>query len=400
MQRKLSFFIGLLILSLLANSAFGQGFDVQFTQDRSDVFTLDVNLDKYDIQIVQKEGQTFSKLKFGGDINLSKAGWAELPFVSIPVQLSPDRNVDVEIIESSYVDISLVEPMLPSRGVLYRNQDPSEIPYEIDPESIVDEWYPQEIVEDGEPYVLRKVRGQNIRVQPFRYNAVEQTLRVYTQMRIRVSENTEEPVNPLPASLSEVNIEMAPVYRSVFLNYNQNTSRWAEEIGEFGDVLVIYTSRDVTVIQPWIEWKQQKGYNVDELQVATGTNVGTDIQSAYNANSNLLYVLLVGDWAEIKSDLGGSETTPMDPMLGCVAGTDDHHDIIIGRFSAESTADVTAQVNKTIEYERDVVSSDTWYKNALGIASDQGDGSGDDGEADYDQINNIHDGRLLPTTYT
>jgi len=400
MQRKLRFIFGLFFLALFANSVFAQGYDVQFTQSRSDVFTLDVNLEKYDIQVVQKDGQTFSKLKFAGDINLSKAGWAELPYVSIPVQLSSDRNVDVEIIESSYVDISLVEPMLPSRGVIYRNQDPSEIPYEIDPESIVDEWYPQEIVEDGEPYILRKVRGQNIRVQPFRYNAAQQTLRVYTQLRIRVSENTEDPINSLPAYLGDVNVEMAPVYRSIFLNYNQNPSRWAEEIGEFGDVLVIYTSRDATAIQPWIEWKQQKGYHVDELQVATGTNVGADIQSAYNANSNLLYVLLVGDWAEIKSDLGGSENTPMDPMLGCVAGGDDHHDIIIGRFSAENTDDVTAQVNKSIDYEKNPDTDGTWYTKALGIASDEGAGMGDDGEADIDQIDNIHDGRLLPSTYT
>jgi PKD repeat protein len=400
MQKKLSFFIGLLILSLLATSAFGQGFDVQFTQNRSDVFTLDVNLEKYDVQIVEKDGQMFSKLQFAGDINSSKAGWAELPYVSIPVQLSSDRNVDVEIIESSYVDISLVEPMLPSRGVIYRNQDPSEIPYEIDPESIIDAWYPEQLVEDGEPYILRKVRGQNIRLQPFRYNEVKQTLRVYTKLRVRVSENTEDPINALPAMLGDVNVEMAPVYRSIFKNYNQNPTRWTEEIGEFGDVLVIYTSRDATVIQPWIEWKQQKGYQVDELQVATGTNVGADIQSAYNTNSNLLYVLLVGDWAEIKSDLGGSENTPMDPMHGCVAGGDDHHDIIIGRFSAESTADVTAQVNKSIDYEKNPDTGGTWYTKALGIASDEGAGIGDDDEADIDQINNIHDGRLLPSTYT
>ena len=400
MQRKLSFFGGLLLLSMLAISAFGQGFDVQFTQNRSDIFTLDVNLEKYNVQVVEKDGQMFSELQFAGNINLSNGGWAELPYVSIPVQLSSDRNVDVEIIESSYVDISLVEPMLPSRGVIYRNQDPTDIPYQIDPESIVDDWYPEQIIEDGEPYILRKVRGQNIRVQPFRYNAVQQTLRVYTQVRIRISENTEDPINALPAALGDVNVEMAPVYRSIFVNYNQNSTRWTEEIGEFGDVLVIYTSRDATVIQPWIEWKQQKGYHVDELQVLAGTNVGSNIQSAYTANTNLLYVLLVGDWAEIKSDLGGSENTPMDPMLGCVAGGDDHHDVIIGRLSAENTTDVTAQVNKAITYERDAVNTDTWYKNALGIASSEGDGIGDDNEPDYDQISNIHDGRLLPTTYT
>ncbi len=398
MQKTLLFLVGLIAMSLSGFSSSDKGYNIVFDQTRGDEFTLDISLMKYDVQVVEKNGVQYSKINFDGNINLKQAGWAELPFVSVPIQLGPQHNVDVEIISSSYVDIPLDHPMLPSRGVIYRNQEPSEIPYQIDPESIVDEWYPSQLHEASEPYILRKVRGQNVKFHPFRYNAIQQTLRVYTQLRVKVSENDDLPINPLPQTLGDVNVEMEPVYRSLFVNYNQNPIRWAEEIGEFGDILVIYTSRDATAIQPWIEWKQQKGYHVEELEVSTGTNVGTDIQNAYDANNNILYVLLVGDWAEIKSDLGGSETTPMDPMLGCVVGTDDHHDIIIGRFSAESTADVTAQGNKAIEYERDAVSSDTWYKNALGIASSEG--TGDDGEYDNDQIENIHNDRLLATTYT
>ncbi len=47
--------------------------------------------------------------------------------------------------------------------------------------------------------------------------------------------------------------------------------------------------------------------------MATGTNVKATIQTAYAANPNLLYVQLVGDWADIKSDLGTSSSAPTDP---------------------------------------------------------------------------------------
>jgi gingipain R len=383
-----------------AMAGYQAGYDLNYNQTRSDAFQLEIALNKYNVQTVNKDGTMYSDIDFPGQVVTKKAGWAEVPYFGIPVQIPALKNVNVEITSIQYEVIHLEHPMLPSRGVIYRNQDPDDIPYQTDPASVTDSWYPENTVRTSTPYIIRNVRGETVFVQPFQYNAAQQKLRVAKSITVEVSENDERPVNPLVNQRSSINWEMSSIYSSIFVNYNKNQSRWTEEIGEFGDVLVIYTSAYSTAIQPWIEWKQQKGYNVDELQVSTGTNVGSDIQSAYDANNNLLYVLLVGDWADIQSDLGGSENTPMDPMLGCVVGTDDYHDIIIGRFSSESAADVSAQVNKTIEYERDALSSSTWYKNALGIASDEGAGMGDDGEADIDQINNIHDGRLLPTTYT
>ncbi|MDY0324291.1 MAG: C25 family cysteine peptidase, partial [Candidatus Carbobacillus sp.] len=323
--------------------------------------------------------------------------WAELPFIGIPVQLSPNRNIDISITETDFVDIQLSEPLLPSRGVIMRNQNPDEIPYEIDPESLIDEWYPLDMYQTTDPYIVRDIRGQNIFVYPFKYNAVQNVLRVYTSFTITCTDNFETPTNPLQNSFSVINKEMDPIYKSLFVNYNQNPAKWTNEIGEFGDILVIYTSRDATAIQPYIEWKQQKGHNVYELEVSTGANVVSTIQSEYNSNNNILYVLLVGDWADIKTNTGPS-SAPIDPMAGCVVGTDDYFDIIIGRFSANNTGHVTAQVNKTIQYECNPDIGGTWYTKALGIASNEG--TGDDGEYDYEQIDNIHDGKLLPFTYT
>jgi hypothetical protein len=140
------------------------------------------------------------------------------------------------------------------------------------------------------------------------------------------------------------------------------------------------------------------GYKVTSQQVTAGTNVKTTISAAYTSNTNLLYVLLVGDWAEIKSDVTSSESAPMDPMLGCVAGSDNFPDIFIGRFSAGSTTDVTTQVNKTINYEKTPTVDGTWYKANLGIASDIS--GGDDSETDKGHIGNIWTGRLSKFTYT
>jgi PKD repeat protein len=386
-----------LILSFSNAFSIDGGFVVEVSQNRTDSYDIQVNLKKYQINAVEKNGVHYSQVGFPGAVSLKKNGWADLPYLGVPIQLPDVKNVDVEIIHSEYVDIPLDYPMIPSRGIIYRNQDPDEIPYETNPESIVDAWYPEHNIETTDPYILRKVRGESILLYPFQYNAVSQTLRVFTSFQIRVVENNDMPINPLPENLSGYNQEMLSVYESVFVNFSAEQYRWSNEIEEFGDILVVYTSRDADAIQPWIEWKQQKGYHVDELEVSTGTNVVSQIQSAYNSNNNLLYVLLVGDWADIKTDLG-PDSAPTDPMAGCVVGTDDYHDIIVGRFSASTSAHVTAQVNKSIAYEKTPDIGGTWYTKALGIASNEG--PGDDSEYDYDQISNIHDGRLLPSTYT
>jgi hypothetical protein len=180
----------------------------------------------------------------------------------------------------------------------------------------------------------------------------------------------------------------------LFINYEQSKDDLT--IGEYGDILVICTDRDETAIQPYIDWKMEKGYNVTLEVVATNTNVKTNVQDAYNANNNLLYVQLVGDWADIKCDLLNGNY-PMDPQLGCVVGNDDFPDITIGRFSANSASDVTVQVDKIINYEKNPEMGGAWYNVATGIASSQG--PGDDGEKDFIHLDVIWNDKLDPFTY-
>ncbi|OFX19784.1 MAG: hypothetical protein A2033_18435 [Bacteroidetes bacterium GWA2_31_9] len=375
------------------------GFEVVYNQNKSSEFTLDINLSKYKLEVVEKNGIEYTSIVYDHNIKLEKKGWADLPFISTSVQLSNDKNVSLEVIDEEFEEIELDKPLLPSRGVIYRNQNPSKIPYEIDPQSIVNEFYPTALTEMSEPYIIRDVRGTNIKVFPFRYNSASNKLRVYKKIRVKVVDNDSQVINPLVQNRS-IAKGISAVYQSIFINFSQNSSRWTNELGEFGDILVIYTARDTAAIQPWITWKKQMGYNVFEQQVAVGTNVKTLIQTEYNSNPNILYVQLVGDWAEIKSDLGGSENTPMDPMLGCVVGSDDYHDLIVGRFSASTVAHVTTQGDKAINYEKNPDLAGTWYSNGIGIGSDEGSGIGDDGEIDYDHINNIKVSRLVPFTYS
>ncbi|MBU2652627.1 MAG: hypothetical protein KKA81_17005, partial [Bacteroidetes bacterium] len=384
----------LLVLSFISLQA-GNGFDVKFSEPQSGTFILDFNLGDYRLDEMVANNITFTDILFEGSIRTRDKGFASLPYLSAAVRLPDDRNMTLSVSLSEFTDIQLDYPLLPSRGIIYRDQDPSAIPYEISPEALRDEWYPASLAEQTHPYIVRDVRGSSVYVYPFRYNAVQNVLRVYTRLQVTLLEDNTPVVNPLNRTSNTIIREMDGVYRSVFINYD-NGNRDDLTVGEVGDILVICTARDEAAIEPYIQWKKEKGYNVSKEVVATGTNVNNLIQQKYDENNNLLYVQLVGDWPDIKSNTLGYGS-PMDPQLGCVAGTDEYADICIGRLSSNNAGHVTTQVNKIIGFEKTPDMGETWYSVATGIASNQG--PGDDNELDYEHCDVIFDDKLDPFTY-
>jgi len=392
MKKLVLFFV----MAMAGNGLFAaSGFDVTFQQPENGVYELNFVLNDYSLTEVTIDGVMWSKILFDGSVTTKLKGFAALPFLNASLCLPADKNVTLKIIEGDYEEIVLTTPLLPSRGVIYRNQDPSTIPYEISQSSLRDNWYPQNLASSTDPFIIKDFRGTTVYVYPFRYNAVQNILRVYKNVKVQLIENSTVAVNPLVNPSSKILREMDVIYKSLFINYSQGKDL---TIGEYGDILVVCTSRDETAIQTYIDWKLEKGYNVEKIVVATGTNVKTTIQNAYNANSDILYVQLVGDWADIKSDIGTGESAPMDPQLGCVVGSDFYPDISIGRISANSAAHVTLQVDKFIQYEKAPDMGADWYKKSTGIASNQG--PGDDNELDYQHIQTIYEDKLNPFTYT
>lgn len=390
------FFLTVLMLVVAIAMTAKEGYQVNFTQVSPTTSQVEFTLQDYTYRHINLNGDDFTKIHFDGSVTTIDKGFAEVPFINANLQINPVANVRLNVINAEYQEYQLDYPLVPSRGEIFRNQNPSEIPYVIAPESLVDDFYPPALAKTTDPFIIKDVRGTTVFVYPFQYNAVQQVLRVYTSVTVELVEDSEtNPVNPLYETTGKFFRDMEQLYHSVFINYETNMENLT--VGEIGDILVITTARDEQAIQPYIDWKREKGHNVFKEVVATGTNVASLVQQKYNENNSILYVQLVGDWADIKSNTGGGANAPMDPMLGCVVGTDNFPDIAVGRFSANNPAQVTVQVDKTITYEKNP--SGSWYANAIGIASNEGAGIGDDGESDIQHNEIIWNNRLNPFTY-
>ena len=164
-------FLTVILIGILFSLQAKQGYEVSFNKLSTTSSEVQFTLGNFDLRPITLNGNDFTKIIFDGRVYTKDKGFAELPFINVNVQLGTDNNIKLEVTGETYEDYQLDFPLVPSRGVIYRDQDPSQIPYEIAPESIVDKFYPLQLTDVTDPYIIKDVRGTTIYVYPFHYNA-------------------------------------------------------------------------------------------------------------------------------------------------------------------------------------------------------------------------------------
>jgi len=343
------------------------------------------NFETYGINI---DGEDWQQVVLKGESEMRNSGFASLPKLQRSVIIGDNAAVTVEIIASEFVEYEM--SVAPSRGILSREQDPAEVPYSFGEIYNEDIYYPENRADLGEPYILRDYRGVNLVINPFSYNGVTKMLRFYTNLTVEIRETGISSINVKQRSEEKINKNFAEIYKKHFVNYQTNRYDVLEE--DSGRMLIISHGAFMDAMQPFVDWKNQKGISTTMVDVAaignSATNIQNYISAEYDADDGLVWVLLVGDGAEVLSETysgaGG------DPQYTYLEGNDYYSEIFIGRFSAQTVANVETQVERSIYYERDVIDGD-WMQKGVGIASSQGSSSGHYGEADYVHMGYIRD---------
>ena len=297
-----------------------------------------------------------------------------------------------------YEDINIV----PSKGNPTRNIDLNTIPYSKGAIYNLDANFPGNIVQLNEPYILRDYRAQVLQINPFQYNPVSKVLQVYNHLIIEVEFNGQNYVNAFNRNdrgSDKLVKDYHYLYSDRFLNYNSHETRY-NPIDEDGEMLVICYDDFCDEMNPFVDWKNQKGIKttlVPKSQAGTTANsIKNYVQDFYNTN-NLTYLLLVGDKSQIPTFEVGSgwSNGESDISYAYISGNDSYPEFFVGRFSASNSSHVNTQVERTIEYERDPQLNANWYTKGLMIASNEGAGSGHDGgESDWQHARNMRDDLL------
>jgi PKD repeat protein len=360
---------------------------------------ITINVDSYDFQRVMTPNgeEVIVKALHGGRI-LEK-GAPDLAKLSTAVIIPDKGRMRVEVVDSRVIEIDHIK-IAPSKGLLYRNQDPEKIPYKYGKVYKKDAYYPGNLVDLGDPYVARDFRGQAILIYPFQYNPVKNILRVYTEITLKVYKKGNKGKNEFNRNktkkIAELDREFKNVYSRHFINYDSiaksevagaSSLMYTPLDDPMGNMLIVCYSDFMDEMADFVTWKESIGYNVDLVNYSTigsSSALKTYVANYYSTNG-LTNLLLVGDHAQVPTS--STSAGDSDNNYGYIVGSDHYLDIFVGRFSAETAAHVTTQVDRTVYYEQDVLSSATWFRKAIGMGSSEGPGQ--DNEYDYQHINNI-----------
>lgn len=370
-------------------SSFAQ--EIQFTllQSSNQEAVIRVDFPDYYTRSVMVDGQRMALLSMPEAYPINVAGNPQLLQTATSLMIPENSAPTAEIIHSSYQTVSGFE-LAPSKGTLYRNINPQDVPYQKGPAYGQDKMFYDDTVTLGDSYQLHDYHGIPVRFYPFAYNPVRKELKVYSNITVRIRFNSTSDIQH-PQKISKT---FKDIYQNHFLNYQTMRSTPLEENGA---ILILAPEEFCAAMQPYADWKIKNGYPTEIVSLSTVGNSSSQVKNYitnYYNSHNLTFVLLVGDSGKFPTiSVTGNIS---DNYYGEIAGSDNYPDVIIGKISAETVDHVNTQVDRFIQYEQNPPET-SHFPVFCGIASNQG--PGDNNEYDYAHIRNI-DNILQNYTYT
>ena len=325
-------------------------------------------------------------------------GAPDLPKLAFSIIVPNNKKSTIAVLENEFVEFKNIF-VAPSKGKIYRNEQPDLIPFTMNAHYSKNEFYPGKVANLNHPFILRDYKGQSIHINPVQYNPITKTLRVYAHLKIKITYDEISSENNIPKEehISHVVEEFDHIYANQFLNY-KTTSALYSPLSQQGSMLIICPANYLPEIAPYNKWKQMKGIktylvNTDTLIGGVNENSIYNLVQEYYQTHQIAYVTIVGDHANTPAMLGLNKIPnlmgPSDNAYGYMSTGDHYPEIMVGRISGETKEEIATQVNRTLMYEKTPNTTSNWVQNQVGISSDQG--PGDDNQYDYEHICDILD---------
>ncbi len=353
----------LLIPLFLAAQQLPGGSAFTITRNAGDGIQISFQLPDWELETVERGGETLSRVRIAGIPNLFIDEEETLPVFSTMIAIPYRGGVSLRLSESP-------------RGVRdgVHLDFASTLATEQQSGRYTESLYPAASALISEPMVLRDFRVVTLNVHPFQYDRSKGELIVRENIDISLDFDNSSSVNEMEPPLS-YSPAFEKIYQGLIINYQQMLGR--DGLGYSHPLmLVIYGNYTAAAylakVDEYVGWKRQKGYIVNAVStVTTGLNstaIKDYIQTQYNnLTSRPDYIVLIGDAA-------GTITVPTnssydDYYYTKLAGGDELGDVIIGRISVSSTAELITYNRKLKFYERDIDPANaSWLNNMLLVA--------------------------------
>ena len=386
-MKKLSILLFLAMSTLFALAQNGR-IDLRSTSSaeitHSDFSSLRATFNYGSIESIEvaTERGTFSEIAIEGTYASGEIGTPQLPashqLLAVPFGATPRVNV----INYSTTDYSLddygINTILPHQPSVRKDQRPEDVEFVYNAAAYQSRSLataPQVSIElQG---TLRGVQVGSLVINPVSYNAATNTLRVFNNIEVEVRFDGADRAETERMLLNTYSPYFDIVYKQ-FFNYRQIMDVYDDhpDLMAYPVNMIVVAPEDyISTLQPWLNWKTQKGFYVNVVTTAqAGGNynaIRSYVQNLYNTGvsqgNTPTFLVLVGDVAQVPNTMGTSTQKVTDLYYGSVDG-DYFPDMFYSRMSAENTSQLTAVINKILQYEQYTMPDPSYLNNVTLIA--------------------------------
>lgn len=332
------------------------GFRIERSNDHE--LRMSARIKAIDLVDVKNEAGEFCELQIDGSYDTGAEGEPQLPALRKLVQIPHGTIIKAKIAcsDTSYFNLSdlnikrQLTPRQPSQaksdsvhGFVHKKRAYRHNYFTM-----------QDLATVTKVGTMRGIDLYQIAVNPVRYNPKKNLLMVLNDIDIDIDIEPDA-AKAIPGNAS-------PYFENTY-SYISNYKGTASDLTKYPvKYLIITDPAFVTALEDFIEWKRQKGFDVIVATTDTIGNTSAKIKAwidkQYNSATNdspaPSFLLLAADTDKIPTSRTGDNTGyGTDLYYACMDGADDIiPDLYYGRFSARTTEQMKAIVDKTITYEK------------------------------------------------
>ena len=332
---------------------------------------------------VSTERGTFSEIAIEGTYATGEIGSPELPashqLLAVPFGATPRVNV-INYTTTDYLLSDYgIGTILPHQPSVRKDQNLDEVEFVYN----ADAYQTRSLATAPEATIevqgtMRGIRVGSLVINPVSYNPAANILRVFNDIEVEVSFDGADRAETERMLLSTYSPYFDIVYKQMF-NYRQILDVYTDHPDLMAypvHMIVITPENYISALQPWINWKIQKGFDVNVVTTAqAGGNynaIQSYVQNLYNTGVSLgatpTFLVLVGDTGQIPGKTSGTATQKVTDLYYGSIDNDYFPDMFYSRMSAENTNQVTAIVNKILQYEQYTMPDPSYLSNVTLIA--------------------------------
>ena len=363
---------------------------LRVAEEFSDGLRLEFELPALATQAIEIGGETFQLLAIEGGGVSGAAGQPMLPTFSRLIEIPAEAGITYTVTARETIALQGYRP-LPLQP-----EDGGE--FVIDRAAYERAGFlGEEPARIGQPAIARGRRVVPITFAPVRYDPSRDLLEVATRIEVEIRYAGVDLRNALTHQPRRIPPSFDRLYHSLIVNYEG--PREGQDIAAGSYVLICRDDPNVVaLLQPLVEWRTRKGFEVHLATTTETGNTSSSIQAwlrdAYNNWENPPeFITLVGDATGSYSVAAGGSNSDFE--YSQLDGGDYLADAHVGRISIETLNQLELYVEKIVGYERTPYMEQTnWYTEACL--------TGDPGSSGITcvQIMQWHKIRLLEYGYT